>query len=35
VIDGLARLVRKTVEELGLSVEVVPLQESTNPVHYV
>ncbi|MBC8145280.1 MAG: Nif3-like dinuclear metal center hexameric protein, partial [bacterium] len=35
VVDGIVDLVRKTVELSGLAIDVIPLSESTNPVHYV
>lgn len=35
VIDGIADLVRQTLERIGLAIDVIPLKESTNPVHYV
>jgi dinuclear metal center YbgI/SA1388 family protein len=34
VVDGMVDLVRQTIEVLGLSIPVIPLTESTNPVHY-
>jgi dinuclear metal center YbgI/SA1388 family protein len=35
VVGGITELVRRTVEDIGLPVEVIPLGESTNPVHYI
>lgn len=35
VVDGIADLVRRCTEQLGLSLAVIPLVESTNPVHYI
>jgi dinuclear metal center YbgI/SA1388 family protein len=35
VVDGIADLVRQTVDGLGLSIPVIPIVESTNPVHYI
>lgn len=35
VVDGIADLVRRCIETLGLPLAVIPLVESTNPVHYI
>lgn len=35
VVGGIVDLVRRTVERLELPITVVPLMESTNPVHYI
>lgn len=35
VVDGIAKLVRTTVERAGLAISVHPLHETTNPVRYI
>lgn len=35
VVDGIVDLVHRTIEQTDLSVAVIPLKESTNPVHYI